>query len=168
MIARLSLANLHSLPASVTRPAYDRRRVRAGVLHLGLGAFHRAHQAFVFDRLLAAGHLDWGVVGVGIHTGAVRDEMAPQDGLYSLLEREGEARSLRVCGAITGVLVAAESPERVIAAIADPAVRLGTLTLTEKGYEPGGPVWPILAQALARRRAAGAPLTIASCDNLTN
>jgi fructuronate reductase len=168
MIARLSNVTLHSLPASVARPAYDRRQVRAGVVHLGLGAFHRAHQAFVFDRVLGAGHLGWGVVGVGIHSGAVRDQLAPQDGLYGLLEREGEARNLRVCGAITEVLVAAETPDRVVAAIADPAVKLVTLTLTEKGYEPGGPAWPILAAALARRQAAGAPLTIASCDNLTN
>lgn len=168
MIARLSDAMLHSLPASVAQPAYDRRQVRAGVVHLGLGAFHRAHQAFVFDRVLGAGHLDWGVIGVGIHSGAARDALALQDGLYSVLEREGEARSSRVCGAITKALVAAETPDRVAATIADPAVRLVTLTLTEKGYEPGGPVWPILAAALARRRAAGAPLTIASCDNLTN
>ena len=168
MIARLGNVTLHSLPASVARPSYDRRQVRAGVVHLGLGAFHRAHQAFVFDQVLGAGHLDWGVIGVGIHSGVVRDQLAPQDGLYGLLEREGEARRLRVCGAITEVLVAAEAPDRVIAAIADPAVKLVTLTLTEKGYEPGGPVWPILAAALARRQAAGAPLTIASCDNLTN
>jgi fructuronate reductase len=166
MIARLGDAALQSLPASVARPAYDRRQVRAGVVHLGLGAFHRAHQAYVFDRILGAGHLDWGLISVGIHSSAVRDALSPQDGLYSLLECEGEARSLRVCGAIAEVLVAAETPERVVAAIADPAIKLVTLTLTEKGYEPGGPVWPILAAALARRRAAAAPLTLASCDNL--
>jgi fructuronate reductase len=166
MIARLGDETLQSLPASVARPGYDRRRVRAGVVHLGLGAFHRAHQAFVFDRVLGAGHTDWGVVGVGVHSGAVRDALAPQDGLYSLLEREGEARTLRVCGAITEVTVAAETPGRVVAAIADPAVKLVTLTLTEKGYEPDGPVWPMLAAALAGRQAAGAPLTVASCDNL--
>jgi fructuronate reductase len=138
MIARLGDAALQSLPASVARPAYDRRQVRAGVVHLGLGAFHRAHQAYVFDRILGAGHLDWGLISVGIHSSAVRDALSPQDGLYSLLECEGEARSLRVCGAIAEVLVAAETPERVVAAIADPAIKLVTLTLTEKGYEPGG------------------------------
>jgi len=168
MIARLSDAMLPVLPTSVARPAYDRRQVRAGVVHLGLGAFHRAHQAFVFDRVLSAGYLDWGVVGVGIHSGVVRDQLAAQDGLYALLEREGDGRDLRVCGAITDVLVAAEAPDWVVAAIADPAVKLVTLTLTEKGYEPGGPIWPILAAALARRQTAGAPLTIASCDNLAN
>lgn len=164
---RLSEAALAGLPAEVERPRYDRRRVRAGVVHLGLGAFHRAHQAPVFEALLQAGHLDWGVVGVAMRSRETRDRLAPQDGLYTLVEREGEARRLTVCGALTDVLLAAEAPQRVIAALADPAVRLVTLTITEKGYEAGGPVWPLLAEAMARRQAAGAPLTLISCDNLT-
>jgi fructuronate reductase len=164
--ARLTEATLAGLPAEVARPGYDRRRVRTGVVHLGLGAFHRAHQAPVFDRLLSAGHLEWGVTAVGVRSAAVRDRLAAQDGLYAVLEREGDARRLSVRGAIREVMVAAEATDRLAAAIADAGVRLVTLTLTETGYERGGPIWPLLARALEARRAARAPLTIASCDNL--
>ena len=167
MSARLSQASLAEAPPEVARPAYDRRGLAAGVVHLGLGAFHRAHQAFVFDRVLNAGCPGWGIVGVSIRSPSVTDALAPQDGLFSLLEREGEASALRIVGSIRRTLVAAKAPAKVERAIADPAVRLVTLTITEKGYDPGERlVWEILARALAARRAAGAPLTIASCDNL--
>src|SRR5262249_55220613 len=147
---------------------YDRRSLRPGVVHLGLGAFHRAHQGYVFHRIAQAGHTDWGVVSIAIRSPETRDALAAQDRLYSLLEREGEARRLTVCGALTDVLVAAEQPDRVVAAIADPSVALVTLTITEKGYDEGDSlVWPLLARALAGRRAADAPLTVLSCDNLT-
>ncbi|HUZ13725.1 MAG TPA: mannitol dehydrogenase family protein [Caulobacteraceae bacterium] len=169
MSARLCEAALAGLPAEVERPRYDRRKVRAGVVHLGLGAFHRAHQAYVFHELLQTGHLDWGVTAACIHSPKVRDQLAPQDGLYCLLEREGEMRRARVCGAIGHVLVAAEAPQRLAAAIADPAVALVTLTITEKGYDDAkGPIWAVLAAGLERRRALGAPLTILSCDNLAD
>ena len=168
---RLDAAALAGLPADVARPRYDLSGVRCGVVHLGLGGFHRAHQAVVFDRLLNAGHERWGVVSVGVRTAALASRLTAQDGLYSVLEREGAARRLTVCGAIRRALVAADEPAAVEAAIADPQVQLVTLTITEKGYDAdaaGRPsVWTILAEALARRRAAGAPLTIASCDNLT-
>jgi fructuronate reductase len=161
---RLGAAALGGLPPEAARPSYDLGAVRCGVVHLGLGGFHRAHQAPVFDRLLNAGHSGWGVVSVGIRSPDLAERLAAQDGLYSVLEREGETRRLTVCGAIRRALVAADEPAAV-EAIADPAVQVVTLTVTEKGYD-GGPVWPLLARALARRRAAGAPLTIASCDNL--
>jgi fructuronate reductase len=163
---RLSAAALRALPAAVGRPRYALGKVHCGVVHLGLGGFHRAHQAFVFDRLLNAGHLDWGVVSVGVRSPDLAARLAAQDGLFSVLEREGRSCALTVCGAIRRTLVAAEAPAAVEAAIADPQVQLVTLTITEKGYE-GGPIWPMLARGLEQRRAAGAPLTIASCDNLT-
>jgi fructuronate reductase len=165
---RLSEAALARLPAELERPLYDRRSLRAGVIHIGLGAFHRAHQGFVFHRLAQAGHRDWGVIGVAVNSPDVCDALAPQDRLYSVLEREGDARRLAVCGALTDVLVAAETPARVEDRIADPAIALVTLTITEKGYDAGeSRVWPILARALAKRRGLDAPLTVLSCDNLT-
>src|SRR6185312_12210317 len=126
-----------------------------------------SHEAFVFHQLLQAGERGWAVTGVCMRSPEVRDQLAPQDGLYTLLVRGREGSRAIVSGAIKRVLLAAE-PEAVIAAIADPAVALVTLTITEKGYEPRGPAWPLLFGALEDRRALDAPLTILSCDNLVN
>lgn len=190
MSARLSNATLATLPAEVARPSYDRAAVKAGVVHLGIGAFHRAHQAAVFDAALTAGDLRWGIIGVSLRSPSVRDQLVPQDGLYTLVEREGDARRLQLIGAVQTVLVAPEDPAAVVAALASPDTHLVTLTITEKGYKldpatgalieadadvaadlasleaprtaPG-----FLVAALARRRAAGLPpFTAISCDNL--
>lgn len=187
---RLGAATLDRLPAEVARPGYDRAAVRRGVVHLGIGAFHRAHQAAVFDAALAAGDLRWGVVGVSLRSAAVRDQLVPQDGLYTLVVRDGDGERAHVMGAVLTVLVAPEDPAAVVAAIAAADTHLVTLTVTEKGYKldraagtllmadrdvahdlaaldaprtvPG-----LLVAGLAARRAAGlAPLTILSCDNL--
>ncbi|HYF58345.1 MAG TPA: mannitol dehydrogenase family protein, partial [Burkholderiaceae bacterium] len=109
---RLSDVTLASLSADVERPAYDRRAVRTGVVHLGVGNFHRAHQAVVFDDLLAAGDLRWGVCGVSLRRPTMRDALAPQDGLYGLLVRDGAGTRVRVVGALTELLVAPEDPAR--------------------------------------------------------
>jgi fructuronate reductase len=188
--ARLSNATTAALSPKVARPAYDRSAVKAGVVHLGIGAFHRAHQASVFEAALAAGDLRWGIIGVSLRSAGVRDQLVPQDGLYTLVEREGDRRRLQVMGAVQTVLVAPEDPEAVVAALASPDTHLVTLTITEKGYKldpatgqlieadadvaadlasldaprtaPG-----FLVAALARRRAAGLPpFTAISCDNL--
>lgn len=190
MSARLSNATMATLPAEVARPSYDRAAVKAGVVHLGIGAFHRAHQAAVFDAALTAGDLRWGIIGVSLRSRGVRDQLVPQDGLYTLVEREGDARRLQLIGAVQTVLVAPEHPAAVVAALASPDTHLVTLTITEKGYKldpatgalieadadvaadlaslevprtaPG-----FLVAALARRRAAGLPpFTAISCDNL--
>jgi len=144
---RLSEATLPRLPDWVRRPG---PRPAPRVVHLGLGAFHRAHQAVVFDDL------GWGVTGASLRSPAVRDALAPQDGLYSLVTGD----EVRVIGAVRGVLL--DSPE-LVARIAAPETRLVTLTVTEKGYLPGSRAAAILAEALARR-ADG--ITILSCDNL--
>ncbi len=190
MSRRLDTTALPSLPADIARPAYDRDAVTTGVVHLGIGAFHRAHQAAVFDAALAAGDLRWGITGVSLRSPGVRDRMNPQDGLYSLEVCEGVAEEVRVIGAVGRVLVAPEDPEAVVAALSDAEVHIVTLTVTEKGYKldpatgrlieddadvaadlasierprtaPG-----FLVAGLARRRAAGlAPFTAISCDNL--
>jgi fructuronate reductase len=113
---RLSDATLDGLPADVVRPAYDRARIRPGVVHLGIGAFHRAHQADVFDRALARGDPRWGIRGVSLRSPGVRDQLNPQDGLYSLVVRDGGDVQTRVVGAVADVMVAPENPAAVVSA----------------------------------------------------
>jgi fructuronate reductase len=187
---RLSDATLGDLPAAVARPRYDRRAVRAGIVHLGLGAFHRAHQAVFADDALGAGETGWGITAVSLRSPATRDALTPQDGLYGFALRDGETTRVRVIGSLARILVAPEAPEAVVAAIADPATRLVTLTITEKGYgldlstrrldpddpgvradlagtRPPATAVGILAEGLRHRRANGAPPpAIVSCDNL--
>lgn len=187
-MSRLSAATLPGVPSDIGRPGYDRDAVRIGVVHLGIGAFHRAHQAALFDAALMAGDLRWAICGVSLRSADVRDQLAPQDGLYSLVERDAAGERVRIIGAVKQVLVAPEDPEAVIAALASPGVHLVTLTITEKGYRlaggaldfadpaivhdlatPGAPKSAIgfLVAGLARRRSAGlAPFTALSCDNL--
>lgn len=188
-INRLSEATLRSLPPGVDVPRYDRAGMKPGIVHLGVGAFHRAHQAAYVDDCLTSGETDWGIVGVSLRSPETRDALAPQDGLYTLAARDGDGESLRVIGSIRTLLVAPESPGAVLAALTDPDIRIVTLTVTEKAYlrapdgtldvshpdivhdlaDPGSPrtAHGFLAEALYRRRAAGAaPFTVLCCDNL--
>ena len=187
---RLSNQCLAGLPDDVARPGYDREAVRTGVVHLGIGAFHRAHQAAVFEAALESGDLRWGIVGVSLRSATVRDRLAPQDGLFTLRECDAAGERLRVVGAIRDVLVAPEDPGAVITALASPEVHIVTLTVTEKGYKldrssgaldradpdvrhdlsnPGTPrtAAGFISAGLARRRADGLPpFTTLSCDNV--
>jgi fructuronate reductase len=186
-LKRLTNASLAEAGPDVRRPLYDRAAMRAGVVHFGPGAFHRAHQAAYFDRLLAADPR-WGICAVSLKSPGVRDALSPQDGLYTLVEL-GDQTQFRVIGAIGEVLVAGEAPEQVAQRLAAPETRLVTLTVTEKGYclGPDGtldlnhpdvladlaaPKQPSsvigwLVEGLARRHAAGLPPFITlSCDNL--
>jgi fructuronate reductase len=189
-LPRLSAATLDALPAEVERPGYERRATQAGVVHLGIGAFHRAHQAVVFDDLIRRGDPRWGVIGASLRSAEVRTQMAPQDGLYTLLVRDAQAERARIIGAVKDVLVAPENPAALMETLAGPGTHLVTLTITEKGYKldpvsgdlieadpdlaadlaslaaprtaPG-----FLVAALALRRTRGlAPFTAISCDNL--
>lgn len=185
----LSDNTLRSLSTGVTTPAYDRDKVAPGIVHLGVGAFHRAHQAAYVDDCLGAGETGWGIVGVSLRSADTRDALSPQDGLYTLAVRSSAGEQLRIIGSIGAMLVAPENPGAVLAALADPRTRIVTLTITEKAYlrAPGGgldtahpdilsdlarPELPktahgFLAEALRRRRAAGvAPFTVLCCDNL--
>ena len=128
---RLSNATLGDLPAAVIRPAYDRARTGVGVVHFGPGAFHRAHQAYFFDRMLAADP-NLAISAVSLRSDDLRTALVPQDGLYSLIEREAEP-AIRVIGAIREVLTAPRDPDAVFTRLADPALRYVTMTVTEKG-----------------------------------
>lgn len=189
-MSRLNDAALPGLPADVALPVYDRSTVKTGVVHLGIGAFHRAHQAVVFDDALASGDLRWGVLGASLRSPGVRDQLNPQDGLYTLVVRDGSGDTLRVIGAGQGVLVGPEDPAALVAAMADADVHIVTLTVTEKGYrldpatgalltgdpevaadiaDIGSPRTApgFIVAALKARRAAGLkPFTVISCDNL--
>jgi len=166
--AEPALLNQAGLPALASRgipvPTYARGGA-PGVVHLGLGAFHRAHQALVFDALLQGGDTRWGVFGVAMRSTALADSLQAQEGLYAVQVASSAGSQWQVGGAIWQTAVAAREPARVIAAIAAPSTRWLTLTVTEKGYGPE--LGQRIVRGLAARQAAGLPgLTIASCDNL--
>lgn len=160
----------HALPALAARgiavPGYPRGHA-AGVVHLGLGAFHRAHQALVFDDLLGRGDHRWGVLGVAMRSTALADALAAQEGLYAVQIAGSTGVHWQVGGAVCRTCVAAREPAQVIEALAAPSTRWVTLTVTEKGYTPA--LADLLVQGLAGRHAAGLPgLTLASCDNVSH
>ena len=187
-LPRLSQSTLTDLPATVAKPAYRLTDVRIGIVHIGVGAFHRAHQAVYIDDLLAK-HPEWAICGVSLHSADVRDALRPQQGLYTL-QLLGEQTGLRVIGAIRELLCARDQSAAVLARLADPAVRLVTLTITEKGYclagqgldtahpdivhdlaHPESPRSAIgyVTHGLRRRQQLGlAPYTVLSCDNLAD
>jgi fructuronate reductase len=181
---RLSLAALDRVPAAY-RPAIDPRQRQVRLVHLGIGAFHRAHQAFYTEECG-----DWGICGVTQRSPRVAEELAPQDCLYTLLVRDGTDARPRVIGAVREVLYGGGDPAAVAARIADPEVSVVSLTVTEKGYRhdpasgrlrlgdaeiaadlAGRPPRTVIGQltaGLAAREAGGAwPVTVLCCDNLT-
>ncbi|HEX7892080.1 MAG TPA: mannitol dehydrogenase family protein [Ramlibacter sp.] len=150
---------------NVSIPKYPRDGA-PGVVHLGLGAFHRAHQALVYDRLLRDGDGRWGVFGVAMRSTAVVDALVPQDHLYTVQVASQSGVFWQLGAAIWETSIAAREPQQVAAAIAAPSTRWLTLTVTEKGYTPE--LAALVVQGLAARRAAGlGGLTVASCDNLS-
>lgn len=181
MTARLGPDTIDRLPDDVARPDYDRRAQAVGIVHLGLGAFTRAHQAVYTEAAMAGGDRDWAIAGVSLRSAGVRDALAPQDGLYTLTERSGDDERTSLVGAVRQMVVAPEAPAATAALLASASVRIVTLTITEKAYHrgadglldtdavvaAGGTVYHHLADGLAQRRAAGLPgLTLVSCDNL--
>lgn len=162
--------------------------VGAGILHLGLGSFHRAHQAVYTAAALQAEGGDWGIVGVASRSRTIVDAMHAQDFLYTVATISPDSTSLSIPGAHTDAFVAADDPDRVVSQIADPGIRIVTLTVTENGYSyspatqrldlddetvrsdlrGGAPRSTIgqLARGLQARAADGSPLSILSCDNL--
>jgi mannitol 2-dehydrogenase len=190
----LSERALASLPDGVARPAYDRSQVTAGIVHFGVGGFHRAHQAMYVDSLMNAGEaLDWGIVGVGTmpQDTKMRDALTAQDGLYTLVVKHPDGRrEPRVIGSILRYLLAADDPEAVLAVMSARSTRIVSLTITEGGYlfspstgkfDASAPLiqpdlvhgatpttaFGFIVEALRRRRDNGsAPFTVMSCDNI--
>ena len=190
---RLSFASLADAGTSgdVQLPPAGAAEQSVGILHLGLGAFHRAHQAvYTEEAATATGERRWGICGVTQRSPAVQEQLLPQDGLYGLLERSPERTRLRVVGAIRDVLFPAGQAAALDARFDDPAVAVISLTVTEKGYRrngrggldlsdplvaqdiAGGPPQSVvgrLARGLQRRaRGSGAPVTVLCCDNLNS
>jgi len=190
-LMRVSNATLNAMPEGVAVPAYDRAALSPGIVHVGLGNFHRAHQAIYMDRLFAlGGDQDWALVGAGVRPAdvAVRDDLAAQDWLTTVVELNPGGLTARICGAMIDYVEPGADP--LIAAMRDPAIRIVSLTVTEGGYfidpatggfaldhpevaadiaAPDTPktVFGIIVAALAARRAAGIPaFTVMSCDNL--
>jgi fructuronate reductase len=189
------LSSLEHVAAGVRLPGYDPDEHGNGIVHLGLGAFHRAHQAVCTDDALAAGdHTrggDWRITGVSLRGTAIADALNPQNGLYTLLERGEEGTGARIIASIAGVIAATRDMSAVLAALADPGTRIVSMTVTEKAYgidrasgcvmtdhpaiaadlqNPRAPVGVVglLVEGLRLRRQAGlAPFTVLCCDNLT-
>ena len=189
LLMRLSRKTIDRLPRTVKRPHYDLGTVTVGIVHLGIGAFHRAHQAVYTDGLLSEDP-SWGICGVSLRSPETRDALQPQDGLYTLAVQDGEGSDLSVIGSVVELLCAPEDPEAVLRRMADPATRIVSLTITEKGYchnpatgtldeghpdivhDLANPARPrsaigFIVEAISRRVSAGiAPFTLLSCDNL--
>ena len=135
---RLDSSTVHALPGAVAVPAYDRSDVTPGIAHIGVGNFHRAHQALAIDRMLNAGKAqDWGILGIALLPSDERlaRAMQAQDGLYTLVEKASDGTwDYRVIGSILDVLFAPDDTNAVIEALADPAIRIVSMTITEGGY----------------------------------
>lgn len=193
-MTQLNNHNVGSLNPAIKIPAYHRQAMTAGIVHIGVGGFHRAHQAMYLDALMNQGlALDWGIVGVGVMPGDKRMQqvLAAQDHLYTLVVKHPNGQyEPRVIGSLVDYLFAPEDPEAVIEQMADPAIRIVSLTVTEGGYnfhsvtgefnldnpqvrdDLAHPTKPstsfgLVVEALVRRRERGiAPFTVMSCDNI--
>ncbi|TMA12692.1 MAG: mannitol dehydrogenase family protein [Deltaproteobacteria bacterium] len=190
---QLNRANLKSIAGRAQVPSFDPAGLPGSIVHVGVGGFHRAHQAVYLDDLLAQGGArQWGLCGVGLlpHDARMRDVLRAQDCLYTVIERSGAGDRARVIGSIGSFLFAPDEPEAVIEKMASPVCRIVSLTITEGGYyvnegtgqfdathpdirhdleHPHAPkgAFGYLAEALDRRRQRGlAPFTVMSCDNL--
>jgi fructuronate reductase len=187
---RLSTRSLAALPDTVTLLGYDREATTIGIVHLGVGAFHRAHQAAIIEECLARGEKGWAIAGASLRSAETRDALAPQDNFYTLAIRSAAGEALSVIGAIRESHVAPENPAALLARMAAPTTKIVSLTVTEKGYchdpatgelnethpdilhdlaHPDAPRSAIgyLAKALRMRRAnRTSAFTILCCDNL--
>ena len=190
---KLSNATLDQLPGSVLRPTYDRSRLTPGIVHIGLGNFHRAHQSWYLHRLMQQGLAqDWAIIGAGVRAfdAEQRDRLAAQDYLTTLIELDPSGTSAEVVGSMIGYVPVADGNGPLIAQMADPAIRIVSLTVTEGGYyidpvtkafdaghpdmahdaaQPDTPrtAFGAMVAALRLRRDRGlGPFTAQSCDNL--
>jgi len=190
-MARLDLSTLDRLPPDIATPRYAVRDTGIGIVHLGIGAFHRAHQAVYTDDALAHAGGRWGICGVSLRSPGVRNRMTPQDGLYTSIGKSPEGICRRIIGSVREVLFHAEQRAAVMQRLIAPETRVVSLTVTEKGYchepatgrldvrhpdiahdlasldEPRSVPGLLVAAFAERRRIHGTPLTVVCCDNLT-
>jgi fructuronate reductase len=188
MAMRLGFGTLRQVSVE-SRPRVRPGTVPAGIVHLGLGAFHRAHQAVYTEAAVAEAGGDWGIVGVAPRSTEVVSRLAEQDNLFSVTSLSNDEARTHVVGALAGVRHAASDPMAVVALLADPGIRVVTLTVTEKAYQmdpatgrlrpdpavasdlvgdgPPATVPGLLVRGLiARARAGAGPVALVSCDNL--
>ena len=187
---RLNATTVSRLPGSVQRPGYDREAIGAGQVHIGVGAFHRAHQAVHTDAAMAAAGGDWGVIGLSLRSSSAEAQLAPQDGLYTVATLSGNNADYRLIGCLKRIITAPQHPADALAALVSPATKVVTLTITEKGYSldpatgtlltedpdiaadiktphaPKSAIGYVVAALKARRDASAMPFTAISCDNL--
>lgn len=189
---RLNQAEVSALPKDVILPSYDRNAIKSGIVHLGIGAFHRAHQAFYTEAVLNQFGGDWGIIGCSLRSASVRDQLAPQDSLYTLVERSGDGEKLQLIGAVKDTLVGPENPAGLVAIMANPDIKIVSLTVTEKGYchdpatgdlnlahpdiqhdlanlaTPKSAIGFLVSALQVRFTAGHKAFTLLSCDNLPN
>ncbi len=189
---RLNKNLLSQLPEDVALPEYNRDQLVSGIVHLGIGAFHRAHQAFYTEAVLNQFGGDWGIIGSSLRSAGVRDQLVPQDCLYTLVERSGDGEKLQIIGAVTDTLVGPENPAALVSIIAQPNIKIVSLTVTEKGYchdpatgnlneahpdithdlqnpdKPVSAIGFIVAALQQRYEKKQKAFTVLSCDNLPN
>jgi mannitol 2-dehydrogenase len=190
--AGLREARLSELPESIERPRYDRAALKPGIVHVGLGNFHRAHQAWYLHRLMQAGDAqDWAIIGAGVRQAdaGMRARLLAQDCLTTLIELDPKGKSVEITGSMIDFLPVEDGNGALIRCISDPSIRIVSLTVTEGGYfvapeggldlshpdirhdidNPGAPrtvFGAIVAGLEARRKAGDGPFTVQSCDNL--
>jgi fructuronate reductase len=187
---RLNLQSLNQIPAHIATPRYDPHTLGVGIVHLGIGAFHRAHQAVYTEAAITAAGGDWGICGVSMKSPTVREQLMPQEGLYALREVSANADRWQIIGSVREVLFIGDELQKVIARIARAETHIVTMTVTEKGYcaniatrellwshpdvvndlsNPHSPVSAIgvlVAGLYERFRKRGAPIAVICCDNL--
>jgi len=185
-----NLSRRTELPNHVARAPLNPTQLRPGILHIGLGAFHRAHQAIYTEDAMAQSGGDWGIVGVSLRSREIVDALIAQDMLYSVTVQNTNSESIRVVASIIKAFAASVDPDTVLRYLADPTIRIVSLSVTEKAYgldattggldrahpavrhdlqTPARPIGVIgyIVEGLARRRAAGMPpFTVLCCDNL--
>lgn len=184
------LTHCTGLPANISIPEYKPEAHHVGIVHFGIGAFHRGHMAVYTDDVMAADGGDWRITGISLRSPGVRDRLAPQNGLFTLVERSEKGESFRIIGSIKEILVAPEDPAEVFQRLLAPTTRIVSMTITEKGYlrDPASgalmhahpdiqhdlahPEQPrtmhgFVTAALDQIRKSGAmPFALLSCDNL--
>lgn len=178
---RLNAERLRTIAAGQAPFSYDRDAQKTGIVHFGIGAFHRAHEAWYTHRAMMAGDRDWMIIGVSMRSPTIRDQLNPQDGLYTLTTSSAQGRATEIIASVRQVLVASQDAPAIVATIADADVHVISFTVTEKGYcrapdggidqaaADDGSIYPLLLKGLRKRMVEGLPgVTLLSCDNLAN